>query len=495
MGINTLFNIGETAVTAQRLAIETTSQNIANVNTDGYSRQTVLMKTAPTVMSGGIEMGSGVIFSPPQRSYDDMLQQQLMNGNSTSGRNTTILTSLQQIEPSFNEVATNGLGQAIEDFFNSWHDLSVNPQGAPERQAVLARGKILADTFHQISSTLNSAISTADTSLDNISNDITDDAKNIALLNLQIKTTEQLGGSGNELKDKRDLLIRQLSEKVGITTKDAGDGTVTVSLKNVKAGGGTDVELVSGVQYRQVYTLDTDNPKIVRASALGNPPSQAAGDSDITTELRDNNATGNIGGALYIRDKAIGGTTGYLAKLDELAYTIANEVNAQHRAGFGLNSSTGKDFFTPAATTAPPVPAATAAGYSADILVAITKTDDIAAASADPATGGPGNNINAVALARLKTASINFNSGSTDVGGYYTSFVSTVGVDVQAAKNASDQDAGYLKQLNSLRESNAGVSLDEELTNLVKYQRAFEAAAKTINAATDLMDTVLGLVR
>ena len=496
MGINTLFSIGESAVTAQRLAIETTSQNIANVNTEGYSRQKVLMETAPTVMSGGIQMGSGVKFSPPQRVYDVMLQQQLINGSSTSGRNSAMLSSLQQVEPSFNEVANNGLGQAIEDFFNSWHDLSVNPQGAPERQAVLARARVLTDTFHQMNSSLAGAIDNADASLVGITGEITDKASNIASLNQQIRTTEQLGGSANDLRDRRDLLVRELAEKVGITAVEETDGTMTVTLKGVPDGGGTDNVLVSGNQYRQVYTSDNGTDNDIRLTALGAPPTQNGGDPDVTATIGyTGNTLGEIGGALYIRETLIGGDTGYLAKLDELAYTIAEEVNASHAAGFGLDSSTGIDFFAPAANTAPPVPVATSQGYSKDITVSITDTNEIAAADADPAVSGEGNNKQAVLLARLKTTSIQFNSGNTDPGGFFSSFVSSVGIDVQAAKNASQQDAGFLKQLYSLRESNSGVSLDEELTNLIKYQRAFEAAAKTINAATDLMDTVIGLVR
>ena len=493
MGINTLFNIGESAVTAQRLAIEVTSQNIANVNTAGYSRQRAIMETGPTVVSAGISIGSGVRLADVQRSYDSLLQTQITNGNSTAGKDSALLSSLQQVEPYFNELTNNGLGQAMEDFFNSWHDLSVNPQGTPEREAVLARSQVLVNTFHQLSTSLGSVLSSADTTLSGISDEITDQARNIANLNLQIRTTLQLGGSANELRDQRDYLIQQLSSNVGVTVSpEDSEGMVTVSLPSA-VGAPPANALVSGIDYRRVYAYDNGTDNDLYLTALGNPPPDAVAPpaGAIGTLVTDTiggtgNSLGKIGGTLQIRDSIVGGTGDtYLARLDEMANQLVSVVNTQHADGFGLDGLDGRNFFNPANVTSGTIS-----------LDASLTTAKIAAGGT---AVGTGDNTNALLLAGLKSTDATFTVDGTPLdttfGGYYNTFVSKVGIDVQSATNATKQNDGFLRQLNSLRESNSGVSLDEELTNLIKYQRAFEAAAKTINAATDMMDIVLGMVR
>lgn len=493
MGINTLFNIGESGVTAQRLAIEVTSQNIANVNTAGYSRQRAILETGPTVTSGGIPMGSGVRLADVQRSYDSLLQRQLVDGNSTAGKDSALLASLQQVEPFFNELTNNGLGQAMEDFFNSWHDLSVNPQGTPEREAVMARAQVLVNTFHQLSTSLGNVVSSADTTLSGISDEITDTAKNIANLNLQIRTTLQLGGNVNELRDQRDYLIQQLGENVGITVSaEDSEGMVTVSLPS-GVGAAPANELVSGIEYRRVYTYDNGTDNDIYLTAFGSPPPGAVAPpaAPIGSLVTDtiggtNNTLGKIGGTLQIRDSIVGGTGDtYLARLDEMANQLVSVINTQHAAGFGLDGVDGRNFFNPANTTSGTI----------SLDTALTTTRIAAGGSAI----GPGDNTNALALAELKSTDATFTVNGTPLdttfGSYYNTFVSKVGIDVQSATNATKQNDGFLRQLGTLRESHSGVSLDEELTNLIKYQRAFEAAAKTINAATDMMDMVLGMVR
>lgn len=493
MGINSLFNIGESAVTAQRLAIEVTSQNIANVNTAGYSRQRAIMETGPTVMSAGISIGSGVRMAEVQRFYDSLLQKQITDGNSTAGKDSALLASLRQVEPYFNELTNNGLGQAIEDFFNSWHDLTVNPQGTPEREAVLARAGVLVNTFHQLRASLDSVVGSADSTLSGLSDEITEQAKNIANLNVQIRTTLQLGGSANELRDQRDYLIQELAKNVGITVSaEDADGMVTVSLPS-GVGAPPANALVSGIEYRRVYAYDNGTDNDIYLTDLGSPPPAAVAPPTgaIGTLVTDTiggagNSLGEIGGTLRIRDSIVGGTGDtYIARLDEMANQLVSAVNTQHAAGFGLDGVDGRDFFDPANTT------------SASISLDASLTSATIAAGGSAA--GTGDNTNALLLAGLKTTAttftINGNPSTSTFGSYYNTFVSKVGIDVESTTNATEQNDGFLRQLNSLRESHSGVSLDEELTNLVKYQRAFEAAAKTINAATDMMDIVLGMVR
>jgi flagellar hook-associated protein 1 FlgK len=476
MGINNLLNIATSGVTMARVAMEVTSENIANVNTPGYSRQKTIFETAPVTTANGFPLGTGVQLATVQRSHDDLLQLQLVKGNSEYGESETKQTALSQIEPFFNEVTNNGLGQAVENFFNSWQDLSVTPQGSAERQAVLSRTQVLVDTFHQMNTNLNDSLSSADRTLEGITADITDKAKSIASLNEQILQTERLGGNANELRDQRDYLTQELAKKVGVSYSEQSDGTLTVTLP-----GGEPL-----VQGNTFATLSTEVDAGTGLNKIMLTPPDGGASSDVTATIGGtDNGLGEIGGTLQVRDEIV---PGYLAKLDEMARQLVTNVNNQHSAGYGLDG-TQNDFFDPSKIT------------SADIaLNSSLTTDKIAAAGQDPTVvSGPGDNRSAFALAQLKSTSFSFtvdgNTTSATMSSFYNGFVSSVGIDTQNAGNSTAQSESYLRQLNALRESNSGVSLDEEMANLIKYQRAFEASAKVINTASQMLDTVMGLIR
>ncbi|GFO70866.1 flagellar hook-associated protein 1 [Geomonas limicola] len=484
MGISNLFDVANSALTAQRLAIEVAGENIANVNTEGYSRQQVVMANKPVTTSNGFPLGSGVQIQAIQRSYDGMLQQQLINGNATYQQNLTKQTALDQIEPSFNELATDGLGASLDSFFGSFQDLSTNPQGAAERQAVLTKSQDLIDTFHQMNQSLSNVVSTSNNNLVGITADVSSLAKNLADLNGQIVSTGAVAGNANELLDQRDLLIRKLSEKVGITSTIQSDGTASIAVP-----GGQ--QLVSGTKYASLYTKASGTPSSnsILISALGNPPYQvAASDTNVTGSIGGiNNALGQIGGTLQVRDTIV---PGYINKLDELAGQLVSSVNTQHAAGYGIDgppATTGHNFFSATGTTA------------ATIGLDSTLTASTIAAgfptATDPAPTSAGNNQNALKLANLQKANYSFSTGQATMAGFYNTLVSTVGLDTQSATSSTTQGAAFLKQLTTLRESNSGVSLDEELVNLTKYQQSFQGAAKALNTATEMLDTVLGLIR
>lgn len=482
MSLNSVMQIGLSGLSAYGAASEVTGENVANVNTPGYSRQRVLLETAPTTTSNGFALGSGVRIASVERYYDGLLQRQLITAQSTQGNDTTRSNVLQQIEPTFNEVAQDGLGAAISNFFGSWQDLTLNPAGFAERQTVLSRAQILVDNFHSISTNLENTVTTQDNSLVPLTVDISERLKNIAQLNGQIKIIQSVSGNANELKDQRDQLIRDLSTKMGITTSEPSppDGTV-----NLTAAGGQ--ALVNGDQYATMYTDNASGTTSndIYLTSVGHPPPAAnvVSDTKITaTAGGANNGLGELGARLALRDTVI---PGYLAKVDELARTIVTTVNTLHSGGYTLAATpndTGVNFFTPAGTTA------------ATIELNIVSSDQIAAGTSGPPVL-PGDNSNARGIAQLQNVSNAFPEGSATFSNYFNSLVSTVGVDVQAANIAAAQDNALTAQLTVLRESNSGVSLDEELTNLIKYQRSYQASAKLINTATDMMDTVMGLIR
>ena len=469
MSLNGILNTAYTGLTAQKAAIQVTSENISNMATPGYSKQTPIFETMPTTLDNGFPLGSGVQIAQVQRNYDDLLQTLLKKENSNNGESTTEQTSMLRIQQLFPDLTGDGLGKSLENYFNAWQDLSTNPQGTPERQAVLSTGKLLADNFKQINTYLTDLKTQANQSLAGLTNDINDKLKNIASLNVEIQQTESVSGNANELRDQRDLLVLDLAKKVGVNYKEESNSNLTVTL----ASGET---LVSGATSGTFSVQDNGGNYDINLTQAG---SKTAAAIDLS------NSKGEIGGTLQVRDKTV---DSYLTKLDELAYNLANQVNSMHKAGYGLDNSTGNDFFSPPAAMA---------GYSAVITVAIGKTDQVAAADVDitAAASGTGNNNNALKLAGLKNTSISSSVGNMTLPDYYNALVSSVGVGVQDAQRATDLSNSVLTQMNNLRESQSGVSLDEEMTNLIKYQKAFEGSAKVINTATEMMDTVLGLIR
>jgi len=468
MSLLGIFSIAQTGLVAQKVAIEVTGENIANVNTPGYSRQRTIMGTAPTTTANGFPLGTGVRVSQVQRNYDDMLQRLLKNEKSSYGEASAEQTALTRIEQLFNDLTSSGLGKSMQNYFNAWEDLSVNPQGSAERQAVLSTGGLLADNFNQLNSYLGDLKTQANESLQGLTSDVNDKLKTIATLNVQIQQTENMNGNANELRDQRDLLVRDLAQKVGIEYREEDDKTLTLTL----ASGET---LVSASRYGE-FSLQDNGGKFdiylkQAGSATGSPV-------DLST------AKGEIAGTLQVRDSIV---DSYLSKLDELAYNLAGQVNTLHAAGFGSDGSTGNDFFTaPAGMT----------GYSGLIKLEITDPAKLAAADADPTlpTGGIGNNVNALKLAALKTAQVPSSYGDVTLSSFYNTLVGSVGVGVQDTGRAVGLSESVLKQLDNLRESQSGVSLDEEMTSLIKYQKAFEGSAKLITTATEMLDTVLGLV-
>ena len=480
MSVNAIFNTAQTGLNAQKIAIEVTSENIANVNTPGYSRQRAILETAPTTTYNGFPLGSGVKVTAIQRSYDDYLQTLLKNENSTLGYNSTLYTSMQRIEQLFNEFTTDGIGTMTQEFFTSWQDLAMNPQGMPERQMVIDKAQFLIDSLHRVNSYLTDVKTQADRGIPGVLEETNSKLQQIAALNAQIQQAESLSANANELRDQRELLVREIAGKVGINYTEETDGTLTIRLAT---GGQT---LVDHYKYATMYANHNGTNNDVMLTPTGNPPPGKAplADTNVTATVGGPaNSQGEIGGLLQVRNTTV---DKYLGQLDEFAFNLVNVMNGVHATGYGLDGVTGRNFFTPLAVTA---------GASASISLAVGSPAQLAAADADPTVNGTGNNKTALQISALKTQTIATSLGNMSLEAFYNSIVSGVGVGAQGAERAAELSETVLQQLNNLRESQSGVSLDEELANLIKYQKAFEGSAKLINTATEMLDTVLNLVR
>lgn len=482
MGLGAAMEIGKAGLKIYRVATEVISENIANVNTPGYSRQRVILESAPPTTHNGFPLGTGVKISTVERYYDALLQKQLVSAGTNLGYDSKKLDVLKQIEPIFNEVALDGLGASITNFFDSWQDLSTNPSGTAERQVVLSKAQIMTDQFRYIDRTLQDAIAAQEESIVPMVNDINRMVKDIAKWNNQIYTTELVYGNANEMRDQRDYLIRQLSEQVGVKFTENSDGTTDVYMTDNSVGPpAVDYYLVKGAQYGTLNAPGT--PAVVTATDYLGNNSSALDPTSATPFYASDTSGGALWATLKMRDVTI---NNYLGYVNELAKQLVTEVNTQHRAGFDLRNpqQTGVDFFVGTGTDA------------GSITLNLSSPDQIAAADIAAA---PGNNANALKLAQLANKSITFTVGASTFNGtfsmFYGSLVAQVGLDVQSAQTVVTQDAAFLKQLNTLRESSSGVSLDEELASLIQYQRSYQASAKLITTAGEMLDVLLNMVR
>jgi flagellar hook-associated protein 1 FlgK len=478
MGVSDIFQIGATALAAQKTALTITGENIANASTAGYSKQTVNLESGSTTVGNGIPVGNGVQVQSISQVYNEFLQQQLASANSSSGGYNTQQTDLQSIQQLFSTSSTSGFGADLNSFFNAWQDLADNPSGSAERQEVLNAAQTVVSDFHQLSSGLTQVQSDANQSLPGITSTINNQLQQIASLNGQINQlgpSGAQGGADNALFDSRNQLLQTLSGEVSINSRVNSDGTVTVSLPQ----GAT---LVDG-NSAATFSLQASSANSGFYDVMLTPPN-ASGPQDVTSVLEGSGGTqGELGATLAVRDSLV---EPFLTGLDTLASNLATQVNSLQSTGYDLNGNTGTNFFTPPSGSATDTP-----GYSSQISLNITSGDQIAAAAKNDGTG---DNTNALSIANLANASLSIGGGTSTLDGYYNSLVAQSGTAVQNANNGATQSQSSISQLQQMVNSASGVSLDEELTNLTTYQQAYQAAAKLITVGTEMMQSVLGLI-
>lgn len=459
--ITGILNVAKGALSTQQRAIDVTGHNIANVNTPGYSRQKATIVTNKPISSPCGPMGTGVQVENIKRIYDRFLGNQINTENSNLGRWEAQKGGLEKAEMVLNESSGYGLSQAMTAFWNAWQDLVNNPSGHTERLVLSAKGEALADTFNRAHSDLKSIQADMDANIEGRVTEINRFTDQIADLNRQIAGIEGNGQNANDLRDKRDLLLNELSYMVDVTTSEASDGSVTVALSSGR----------TLVQNDRSWDLSAQNnpsgfPNIAWNDGSGNSV-------DITHTI----SGGELKGWVEVRDILI---PGYLTNLDELANQIMEAVNSLHVEGFGLDGSTGNEFFN--GTSASDM------AVSANIL---DNVDIIAAAGS--AAGVPGDNSMAIAISDVQNE-LTMSGNTTTFGDFCHSIIGQLGTDVQEAMTRFDHEAAMVNELSSYRESVSGVSLDEEMLNLIKFQHAYEAAARLITTADELMETVITMV-
>jgi flagellar hook-associated protein 1 FlgK len=465
MDIFGILNMGSKALTVQQKGIYVTGNNIANVNTPGYSRQRLNMSSDVPLNTGIGPVGSGVTANEIERVYDRFLGVQINNETQSLGQWEAYKDSVERVEMVFDESGGYGLNQVMSEFWNSWQDLTNNPSGSVERTVLVAKSEMLTATLSQNYEDLQQIQRDIDSNIEGAVDKINRLSENMVDLNQKIIQTELGGHTANEYRDQRDLVLKELSELIDIDSFEDANGGVTVSV-------GKGQVLVEGTH---TYKLAT------QPDASGHRDITWIDSSGNSVIISDDISKGKLKGWLDARDVDISDS---LNKLDTLAYDLMEAVNLQHRLGFGLDNINGRDFFTIEATAA-----ATAAGIQVNSLIA----GDINLIAAARGADKPGDSRNAIDIANLQEAQT-MNGGTVTFGAYYESMVTDSGLAVQQATSYYDHQSQMVLQVENYRESISGVSIDEETVNLIKYQNAYQAAAKLINTADEMMETILNMI-
>lgn len=472
--------IGKRALLAQKFGIDTASNNIANVNTPGFSRRTAVMSETEAYKTNGNYQGTGVQVDF-LRSFRQELLDKEMRGTLSQQTGYEIDQSyLQQISSIFGEPSDNGLGEITTRFFNSFNTLAQNPENVALRQSLLENAQAMTDKFNSIAQGL---IQLRDDAHSQITQDINQAnalLKDIANLNQQISRSKaQTNSDIQTYVDQRAIKIEELAKLTSATVSSNDDGSVNVFI---------DGSNVVNQSYSSELRLDESINPITGEKTLKILKYDIESGSSSSIDLQ----SGEISSLLNIYNVTLDdkdATAGFsIAKaLDNFANAIAQSVNSKTIIGYGLDDvvppPVGRNFFDPSVGFV----SANEIKISADIA---NQPRNIPLSNQP---NEPGNNRIALDIAGiLNDPTFLDNQKPID---YFANFIGKIGSELNFANNGVSASHSIKTQLETQRQSVMGVNLDEEAIDLIKYQRAFEAASRVINTANELLSTIVNLGR
>jgi flagellar hook-associated protein 1 FlgK len=440
------------ALEAQRRGLEVAGQNIANVNTEGYTRRTLVLAERPALEAG--EAGRGVQVSQVRAVRDVFLNARINQEQQQLSRDVVVAEALSVVEAGLGSPGAS-LDAQLSAWFNTFGALAEDPASLTLRDAVVRESERLALAFRDMAGRFTQATADADASVRGTVEHINRLATDIASLNQRIGSAQ--GADAESLLDRRAVLLQSLADLTDVTVSDTS-GYMTVTT----AGGHT---LISGAQVVGLSVEDAPGSGLARVISDG---------IDVTAAITG----GQLGGWLHVRDAQL---PVYAALLDDIAWTMANEVNARHQMGIDASGNPGGDLFEAGASV---TGAAAAFAVSAGVLADPRR---IVAASASVSNGA------ARDLAALRDARVG--GASATLHDAWGQLVYRVGGDTASAQRAQQGRQQVMDQLTRLREAASGVSLDEEASSLMRYQRAYEANARYFAVINDVLEVLMGLGR
>lgn len=490
---DTLGNASRSLSVVQR-SIATTGHNIANVNTPGYSRQRNVYATSRPEINPAGNIGTGVESISVERAVDRFVQERLYDETARLGSINTVRNAYRDVEGVINEQAVDGVSAQLSSFFDAMDALanSGTPGQPLERSQLLAAGQSLVADVRRADLALREIQSAADRGMTGALAEINALTDQIGALNLEIKQVNQVAPA-NDLIDRRDQLILDLSEKIGVSTLTDEDGMVSVRI-------GSGYALVNGVNSNDlVAVVDPSNVNTFDPTYSGVYLQGSSTLVNVTSIIEG----GELGGHIDVRDRVAAGA---IRDLDAFVATVSTSFNSAHRAGLGLVDGAPHDFFVDYTGAASIDNAARLFDLSADIDPGQGGDLDNIAAGSVPAPGGAGeaaqgDTNQARQMADLRdqevAAYLSGDPGATPSGGTISvtnqllNFMGAIGRDAAGSERVLAQQTSIVSTVQDRRDETSGVSIDEEVATLVQLQASFQANARVMTTASSLLDDLL----
>jgi flagellar hook-associated protein 1 FlgK len=457
MSISSLLGISQAAMLAQAQGVDIAGQNVANATTPGYVKRSVILTTRsdPGAPQGGV-YASGV-----GRSWDAFAHGRVVTEGGRHGAASARSDALASVETLLSPGAGMSLADRTSAFFSAWSTLANNASDPTARAAVLAKATDLAQAISSTATGLSTARSDLLQQAVGVAGEVNERLAKIASLNEKIAGAQALGEGAPDLRDQRALLVREVGERMDVKSIEDASGKVTLlSSGSVLVDG----KAASKVQVGVAATGDL-------AITLQRP-------SGVTLDITKATSSGTLGGLREARDSDI---PALQAKLDKTAYDLAGAVNTVHSNAYALDGQTGRPLFKPPAQVK-----GAAYGFAIDPSVA-GQPNKLAAAK--DASDLPGGSDAAVAMAQLASAPLG--AGGQSPADSFVGIAADVGVRKAAADSELTFRQATMGQADSLLESAGGVSVDEEMMNLTRYQRAFEASMRVVKTADELLSSII----
>ena len=460
--ISAMMNMGKDSLMNSQTGLHTVGHNLANKDTKGYTRQRVETQSQTPLTRGNLQVGNGARLSAINRVNNSFLEEKIQKSEQGLGFYEARVDGMMRVEQIYNEQMNKGLSHNLTDFFNSYRNLANDPELMANRTLVKESADSLVQGFNRIATDLNGVQDELDLTVKVKIDEANAYTTEIADLNQRIASVEMSGSQANDERDRRDQVLKELGQIMDITYAEDETGQMTVT-------GGKVGVLVTSVHSNKLLAIKNDLGRTdvyIRASEKQRP-------NKITQTIKG----GYLGGLVEIRDVII---EELKAKNDAMAYSLAQEVNQAQKTGFTLNNQRGMDLFNFA-----DVIEGAAQRISLNDAVAEDVRNIVTAASSE----SPGDNSIAHIVAGIQGKKLM--EGNFTLDDYYNDAVGKVGIGAKRANTALDNTKNSLEQLRNIRESMSGVSVDEEMTKMVEYQKTYDASAKLIRTADELLDTVL----
>ncbi len=463
MGLGNFYTSAVSGLHLSQRAISVTANNIANVNTKGYSKQIITVDPRDPQMLGGNEFGIGVDVGEINRSYDTFIESRLLTAAKNKSQWSALSYQMSQVENIFNELDGEGLSSYMNQFFDSFSAVASDASSLAARQGALGRAQVLVDRFHSLDTELSNLRKSLNLKVESAVNEINSVLVEVGNLSEKIKN---FPAEALTYRDERQMKVRELSELLGVEILETSDGDFQMYAANFPL-------IVGGFSGEFSVSADAGNDGLYKVEY-----SIEGSNVDLTAEID----SGELGMILQTRDTTL---VDYISQLDELAFELGTEFNAVHNTGFDLNSNNNNMFFTELAQIS----------GAARLLDLHADVDGIPSgiAASGAANDVPGGNTVALSLAQLRDSDIVFTSQTSTFSDFYSSLLADIGITTGYAAQQGDFYENSFMHVEVERERISGVSIEEEELNLMKYRAAYDAAARLISVGTDMLDTLVKL--